>query len=413
MTGAQAPLPRLEKRAAPWLFDSATVSVLEALQAPGEDHVRFVGGCVRNALLGHRVEDLDLATIHRPETVMTRLEARGLKAVPTGLAHGTVTAVASGRPFEITSLRRDVATDGRRAVVAFTEDWTEDARRRDFTMNALYLSADGQVHDPLGGYADLAARRVRFIGDARTRIREDYLRALRFFRIHAWYGTGAFDGDGLAAIAEEAKGVATLSGERVHREMLKVLEADAPGPALITMEQIGLLSIVLPGGFSIDRFAALKNAEAALGLKACAVRRLAALVRGDGAALADLWRLSKAHRLRLLDLLNAAPEEDLSEPSARRLVYRVGAERARDRIVWTAMAGARHLAEAKKALEIAATWTAPPFPLTGADAIAAGLTPGPAMGTVLAALEAEWIAADFKPDREALKRRLASLAAAT
>lgn len=406
----EAPL-RLKADDAPWLRASTTRAVLGALQAPGEDCVRFVGGCVRNALLKEPVGDLDLATQHAPQEVIARLEAAGLKAVPTGMSHGTVTAVAEGSPFEITTLRRDVATDGRRAVVAFTRDWTEDARRRDFTMNALYLSADGQVHDPLRGYEDLVARRVRFIGDARTRLREDYLRALRFFRMHAWYGAGPFDVQGLKAIAAEVGGVATLSGERIHREMLKLLEADAPGPSLDAMDAVGLLALVLPDGRDPSRLASLVAAETALGLPASGVRRLAALSTGDPAHLALRWRLSNAHRHRLTALADFAPETDLTAQTVRRLVYTVGLETARDRIVLTAAWGNCPHEDVIRALDLAATWRKPCFPLAGADVVAAGVPAGPAVGRILAELEADWIAADFKPDQEDLKRRLARMAA--
>src|SRR5579859_1773793 len=213
----------------PWMTAADTAAVLDALEAAGgADCARFVGGCVRNTLIGKPVSDIDIATVLTPERVTEALKAAKLKAVPTGVEHGTVTAVAGGKPFEVTTLRRDVATDGRRAVVAFTDDWKEDAQRRDFTINALYAAPEGEVFDYFEGISDLEAGRVRFVGDPVTRIREDYLRILRLFRFHAWYGEGALDPDALRAAAHERSGLARLSGERVSREMLRLLAAEDP-----------------------------------------------------------------------------------------------------------------------------------------------------------------------------------------
>src|SRR5690606_38179337 len=220
------------------------------------------GGCVRNALMGEPVADIDIATTETPQEAQALLEAKGIKVVPTGIDHGTITAVTPTRHFEITTLRVDVATDGRRADVAFTQDWVADASRRDFTMNALYCDADGTVHDPLGGREDIKARRVRFIGDAHERIREDYLRILRFFRFHAWYGKGEPDAASLRACAEEKEGLRQLSGERVRDELLKIASADNAGEAFRQMAAAGILAVVLPEASRLDRFEKYVEIEA-------------------------------------------------------------------------------------------------------------------------------------------------------
>src|ERR1700743_2097282 len=232
----------------PWMKAPETLAVMNAL-----GDARFVGGVVRNALLGKPVDDIDIATPLTPDEVTKRLEAAKLKAVPTGIEHGTVTAVSNGRPYEVTTLRRDVSTDGRRAVVAFTKDWAEDAQRRDFTMNALYVGADGEVFDSVGGVADLQAGRVRFVGDPATRIKEDFLRILRLFRFHAWDGKGELDAAALKAATGEKHGLAQLSGERIQKEMLKLLAAENPVPVLRIMAASGILGEILPGDLNIAR----------------------------------------------------------------------------------------------------------------------------------------------------------------
>ena len=234
----------LDPARAPWLPAADTRAVLEALMADGKP-ARLVGGCVRDALAGRPVTDVDIATPETPPRVIDLLRAAGLKAVPTGVEHGTVTAVVRGKPFEVTTLRRDVTTDGRHAVVAFTDDWTEDAARRDFTMNALSADPDGRVHDPFDGVADLAAGRVRFVGEARARIREDVLRILRFFRFHAHYGKGAPDADGLAACRELAPLLPRLSAERVATELLKLLKAPDAAATVRMMREAGILAPIL------------------------------------------------------------------------------------------------------------------------------------------------------------------------
>jgi len=396
----------------PWMTAPEAVKLMAAL---GE--VRFVGGAVRNTLLGEPVSEVDLATPLVPAEVAKRLAAAGIKAVPTGIEHGTITAVVDGKPYEVTTLRRDVETDGRRAVVAFTTDWAEDAQRRDFTMNALYASADGEVLDTVGGIADLNARRVRFVGDPVTRIREDFLRILRLFRFHAWYGTGEIDAAALAAATQEKHGIAKLSGERIAKEMLRLLQAGDPVPVVRAMAHASVLSEVLAGEPNLARFAALVAIDAANAFVPDPLLRLASLLPGVQSAvppvefaeaIAGRWKLSTAQRKRLEDI--AAAKEALSPGSAardvHRLVYRLGKARFRDRLMlrW---AEAPLAAEAWRALSaIAQAWQVPQFPLTGADALHVGVPEGPRVGQALAAVESWWVDGDFSADASALAERL-------
>ncbi|WP_409515215.1 CCA tRNA nucleotidyltransferase, partial [Brevundimonas sp.] len=285
-------------RGQPWLEASATRAVMTALEtAGGTGCARFVGGCVRNSLLDQPVDDIDIATRLTPDQTMAALKAAGLKAVPTGVEHGTVTGVSERRPYEITTLRRDVETDGRRAVVAFTQDWAQDAARRDFRLNALYADAAGQVFDPTGGgLADAAAGRIVFVGEAQTRIREDYLRILRFFRFYAWYGRGAPDAAGLAACAALKAGMDRLSAERVSKELLKLLAAPDPRSAVQAMAEAGVLDRVLPQVQPLTLFQAICD------LTPDPVLRLSALLPAEAAAVAGVagaLRLSNAQRDRL------------------------------------------------------------------------------------------------------------------
>jgi poly(A) polymerase len=380
--------------AAPWLDDPPSAAVTGMLAEAGH-RAYFVGGCVRNGLIGAPVVDLDIATDARPERVVVLAGAAGLKAVPTGIEHGTVTLVSGGRPFEVTTFRRDVETDGRRAVVAYAGDLAEDAARRDFTMNALYAGPDGTVLDPVGsGLADLAARRVRFVGDPASRIAEDYLRVLRFFRFHAWYGRGDPDPAGLAACAAAQAGLARLSRERIGAEMRRLLAAVDPGPALAAMAAPGILDRVLPGARPA-LVPALVAAEAAAGAAPHWPRRLAAL--GPTAGWIEPLRLSRADA-RALAAIDAARTADGS-PAA--LAYRFGAEAARDAALLAAAAAA---ATPPPDLEAAlARGAAARFPLRAADL--PGLS-GPALGAALKRLEADWIATDFALDRAALIARV-------
>ena len=388
---------------APWLHDPAARAVRVALEAEGgPDCARFVGGCVRNALMGFPVQDIDFATTLTPQRVTSALERAHLKAAPTGIEHGTVTAVADHRPFEITTLRRDVETDGRRAVVAFTEDWAEDAARRDFRLNALYADGEGRVYDPTGGgLDDAAAGRIVFVGDAETRIREDYLRVLRFFRFFAWYGRGDPDAGGLAACARLRDGVVTLSAERVSKELLKLLAARDPRRALSLMAEAGVLAVVLPEAANWARF------EAMAVITSDPELRLAALLPDDpeaAAALAARLRLSNAQRDRLVAALR--PARSFRREEGRAALYRLGAPAFRDRVhLWWAEHRDQE-PRARELLDLAETWTPPRFPLTGEDVMAAGVPRGPKVGETLRALEDRWVAEGFPEDREGLLRRL-------
>lgn len=369
---------------ADWLEREATQRVFALL---GEAWA--VGGCVRNTLLGAPVKDIDIATPILPEEVVRRAEAVGLRVVPTGIDHGTVTLVVDGEPYEVTTFRRDVETDGRRAVVAFADSLEEDARRRDFTMNALYTDASGEVTDPVGGLSDLGARRVRFIKDAGQRIREDYLRSLRFFRFCAFYGDG-FDEDALDAIARNLPGLETLSRERVGSELLRLLGAPDPAPAVAAMRSVGVLGVVLPG--ADDRaLAPLVHLETELGVAPDGVRRLAVL---GGEDVADRLRLSRKDAARL-DALRSA------EGGPGALGYRLGVEDGRDALlVRAASSGA---AVSGKDVAEVARGARQVFPVTAAD-LMPGLQ-GAVLGNELKRLERNWVASEFTLTREALLGR--------
>jgi poly(A) polymerase len=374
---------------------------------------RFVGGAVRNALLREAVGDVDIATPLAPPEVMRRLKEAGLTAVPTGIAHGTVTAVSSGKPFEVTTLRRDVSTDGRRATVAFTTDWSEDAARRDFTINALYAAEDGQVFDYFGGLDDLKARRVRFVGDPTTRIREDYLRILRLFRFHAWYGKGELDAEGFAAASREKAGLKLLSGERVQKELLRLLEAMNPMPALGAMNRASILAEILPDKLHLERTARLVEIETANHRKPDDLLRLAALVSDDAKVARKLsakLRLSNDDRDRLVEAVEADRriEASLSAREARKLLYRLGQQCFKDQLLLRWSDGKRDSEDPgwRKLLKLAESWKKPELPIDGRDVMAKGIDEGPKIGTTLRALEQEWIEADFAPDRRALLKRL-------
>ena len=382
-----------------WLHDRAASQVMAALGAGSGDaqtdsQTLFVGGCIRNDLLGLPVADLDIATSLTPDRVRALLTEAGIRTVPTGIEHGTVTAVLFNRGFEITTFRRDVETDGRHAVVAFGADLDQDAARRDFTMNALYAGPDGVVLDPLGaGLADLDRRLVRFIGDPVARIREDRLRILRFFRFHALYGDAAqgIDADGLAACAAEAEGVEDLARERLGAEMRKLLAAPDPGPALASMAACGVLARVLPGADPAGVFPLSAVESKADPLPDWKRRLLAMGVAPKDAA--ELLRLSRAD-LRALEATRTALEADAPVAQA---AYRHGAEAARD----AALLRAAALGEAPPralAREVARGATAA-FPVEAKDLIARGMKPGPALGRRLAALEDRWVASDFRATR--------------
>lgn len=411
---AEADAPALHLPPPPWLADPALTAVLRAL--PG---ARLVGGCVRDALAGRPVADIDLATPEPPEEVMRRLQDAGLRAVPTGLAHGTVTAVSDRRGFEVTTLRRDVETDGRHATVAWTGDWCEDAARRDFTFNAMSMTPDGAVYDYFGGADDLRAGRVRFVGDPAARIAEDYLRALRFFRFHARYGHGAPDPAALDAVRASVPGLSRLSAERVWSELKRILATPDPRGAVWLMAELGVSAAVLPEGADPARLAAL----VAAGAPADPLLRLAALLTGDPAALAERLRLSAAERDRLLALrpADAAGAAEGASEAAPGAVPAPG---------WDDDAVRQALAETPADVLAGRTWLAggwgpewdalrarlaalprPRFPLEGRDVVALGVPPGPRVGELLRAVRAWWRAGGCTASAAACRAELARLAA--
>ncbi len=399
----------------PWMTAPETRAVFEALRAEGAI-VRFVGGCVRDAVLGRPVKDIDFATPDKPETVLRLLARAGHRGLPTGLAHGTVTALVATARFEITTLRRDVETDGRHARVAFTDDWMADARRRDFTINAVYCDADGSLYDPAGGLADLRRGRVRFVGDPRQRIVEDKLRLLRFFRFYAWYGRPPVDRAALDACRALAPELPGLSGERLRDEILAVLGAPDPAPVIALMAKQRVLEHALPEAGNAKRLAALVTAEGPTDA-ADPLRRLAALIGPGGAdAVARRLRLSKVQRERLRTLTEPpmAVTAGLDQPARRRAFYRLGAATCRDLalLAWAGEAGPRHDTAAWRALVAEAeAWKRPKFPLQGDDVLALGMAPGPAVGELLGRVEEWWIKGDFGADRKAALAHLRALAA--
>jgi poly(A) polymerase len=391
-----------------WIKAEETQSVLRALLAAGgPDCVRFVGGCVRNALIGRTIDDIDLATTLTPSEVVTALEQAGLKAIPTGIEHGTVTALSAGKTFEITTLRSDVQTDGRHALVAFTKDWAQDAARRDFTMNALYADQDGRVFDPTcRGLDDALAGRLIFVGDPDTRIAEDYLRILRYFRFLAWYGKGQPDAAALAACAAGRARLADCSAERINKEVLKLLGADDPRPALRLMAASGVLGQVLPqahGLAALERLVAIDDP----------LLRLAALLPQTpeaGEAVGRCLRLSNAQRERLAAALGTLPRlvSFMSPREARRALYALGKACFRDRVklAWAHSDRPATTPQWRGLIALGEGWSVPTFPLTGKDVVAAGVPAGPLVGQVLTEVEDWWIDSDFITDGLSLIERL-------
>ncbi|HEY1425747.1 MAG TPA: CCA tRNA nucleotidyltransferase [Caulobacteraceae bacterium] len=405
--------------ALPWMTQPETRAVIEALEAAGgAGCARFVGGCVRNAILKRPIDDIDVATTLTPDRVTEALTKARLKAVPTGVEHGTITAVAKGRPYEITTLRRDVETDGRRAVVTFTTDWAEDAMRRDFRLNALYADPTGRLYDPTsGGLADARAGRIGFVGDAQTRIREDGLRILRFFRFQAWYGAGEPDAAGLAACAALRGLIGNLSAERVSAELLKLLAAEDPRPAVRLMAQAGVLAEALPEATGLARFERLVGIETEMLFTEDALLRLAALLPdrpATAAALAERLRLSNAERDRLVAALDPEPalKSWMSPKETRQLVYRLGVEAFCDRVslAWAASDRPAAAVQWRALLATARGWTPPKFPLSGDEVLAAGVPKGPLVGEVMREVEAWWVESDFPDDKLALIERLKAVA---
>ncbi len=394
---------------AEWFLKAETQAVFACLNREGFE-ARVVGGAVRNTLLNEPVREVDFATTARPEDTLRLAAQAGIKTVPTGLSHGTVTLIVHGMPFEVTTLRQDVETHGRHATVAFGEDWAEDARRRDFTMNALYAGGKGEVYDLLGGAADLLARRVRFVGDARTRIQEDYLRILRFFRFSAQYAQGAFDREGVAAAIRERLGLRRLSRERIRSEMLHILVARRATDAIEVMDESGLLSLILGGVARRQRFHRLSRIETALGLRPDPIFRLAALgafIQEDAARLSAKLRLSSQETNILLSLAAATPL--VTQPrigDLKAALYRLGPHLYLGHVLlaWASAGASANDAAWTSAVDLLRSWQHPKFPIGGADLIARGWTSGAALGARLKHLEEAWIASGFILSREDLFR---------
>jgi len=419
MTKTEADEQKPELAFQPWLMAPETQAVMDGLTAEG-GQARFVGGCVRNALMAEPVTDVDIATTETPARVTSLLEARGIKVVATGIDHGTVTAISGDRKFEITTLRVDVKSHGRHADVAFTEDWVADAGRRDFTINALYADRDGTVHDPLGGRDDLTARRVRFIGDPAARIAEDYLRILRFFRFHAHYGNGEPDGAALSACAAAKEGLERLSGERIRDELLKILAADEAPGAVRQMAAVGILPAVLPEASRLDRFERVVAIETTQLFTSDSLLRLGAMVDLDEEgvrALAQRFHLSNKQRDRLIGMLTDTTKitSYLSMREVRRALYWLDVELFKDRVMfgWASDPKTSNAVQWRALLAMADSWEKPDMPLTGNMIKAAGVPDGPEIGRVRREVEEWWVDADFIEDEFSIIERLKAVVQAT
>jgi poly(A) polymerase len=394
-------LPSLKRQK--WLKAPDVQKVLAAL-----GDARIAGGAVRNALIGEPVADIDIATALSPDRVMEIGKKNGFGVHPTGLAHGTVTLTLDKRPFEVTTLRHDVETDGRRAKVTFTDDWAADAMRRDFTMNALYCDASGNILDFVDGYADILKRRVRFVGTPSARIREDYLRILRFFRFHARYGKGAPDKAGLAAVTRLRKGLQQLSAERIRQELFKLLVAPRAVPTLEIMQKAGILRVISPLLRDIPALKRMAAIDEKNRLAPDPLLRLQMLC-GDARPLADTLRLTRKELARLEALAkHRPPTPELRNNERRAILYAMGEDCWRDsaRIAWARSKSPLTDKAWRDLLRLADKWRRPVFPLKGADLVAAGLSPGPEIGRILSDLEDWWVAAGFKPGKDDLIARI-------
>jgi poly(A) polymerase len=367
---------------------------------------RFVGGCVRNTVKALPITDIDIATVHRPEETMRLLGASGITAKPTGFAHGTVTAIIKGQPFEITTLRRDLETDGRHAVVTFTDDWAEDAARRDFTMNAMFMDLAGEILDPMGGHQDAVDGRVRFVGDPTLRIHEDALRILRFFRFQAQYGRTPLDREGLKACESNAALQNALSGERIRSELLKLLDARGAGAVVRAMDGAGVFKPIFPRGLEVEMLERLIALEAALMKdQGDALRRFSILVGSNSETVPDRLKFSNKDRLRLEMMDTDHLDLDASEADLKIKLYRLGSGRFIDAVLINAARHHGKTSRAQAVLEIQRRWTAPQFPLRGADLITLGLAPGEWVGRILAEIEEYWIADGMRGSHEACLSR--------
>ena len=391
-----------------WMAAPETAAVMAALAGAGDEpKALFVGGCVRNTLLGKLSGDLDIATVWTPDQVTARLEKAGIKAVPTGIEHGTITGVTGGKTFEVTTLRRDVATDGRRAVVAFTEDWREDAQRRDFTMNTLLTDCKGHVYDPTGqGLADLKAGRVTFVGDAAQRIAEDYLRILRFFRFHAYYGRGEMDASALAACRAAAGKVGTLSRERITQEMFRMMALADPAGILGGMFENKVLSDLPDKKYdpaALSRLCSLQIRHQRIS----PVGRLAALAGFDAGHLSKMEKylvFSNAQKKELEDCLKIfLLLESISEKIVKELIYKYNNDNTIQAVL---MISAQKNQDNNKTAARLKDWRAPVFPVTGNDVKKLGLEAGPEVGRLLKEAESWWVENDYRPDRAACLQKL-------
>lgn len=406
--------PKGKLSRAAWMDSPETLKLMLALCGGTDDNgdeARFVGGCVRDVVLNRSVFDIDIATSHDPEEVISRLETAEIKAIPTGIEHGTVTAVVEGARYEITTLRRDVETDGRHAVVAFTDNWKEDARRRDFTMNALYCDIRGDIYDYFDGLEDARQGIVRFIDDPAARIEEDVLRILRFYRFHAHYGKADPLLEARSACRQGAKDLANLSAERIQIEILKLLQAGNCAAVWQMMAEDGILDIVLKPARDTDSLGHLVAIELALDSKSYAPRRLAALIGFDPKAAKDIaaaLKLSNTDRKTLIRICDPAArlDHDTPAPQMRQDIYRHGIEDTLNRLFMTAAVDKTPVEDMETPYRMIIRTRLPRLPVKGSDLITRGLEPGPDFGKTLKAVEDWWLAADFEPGRTACLKKL-------
>jgi len=396
----------------PWMTEPALRSIMAAIRKAGGE-ARFVGGAVRDALLGREADEVDLAVNMPPQKVIQVLKAAGIQAIPTGLAHGTVTAVSDHKGYEITTLRRDVETDGRHAQVSFVGDWKTDASRRDFTINAIYADETGKLYDYFGGLKDLRSGTVRFIGDPCQRIHEDVLRILRFFRFFAWYGKGAVNRDAFESCKKLAPLLKGLSAERVWKEIKRILLAPDPIPVLRLMIKAHVLQRAVPRARALGKLEKMVRLEQKNGLNPCHLRRLAALLN-DGSANADFLarklKFSNMETKRFKDMIMLSGKirgKKLTREFLRRLLYQAGRETVRDGVLLSAAKG--KTAGLPKALAVIDAWENPFFPVQGKDVVRLGFKPGPQIGRIVRAVESWWCGKDFRPEREACLEELKRL----